>query len=104
MQKQLKKYFPFLFLFLFLFPVVEKQLHAFEHRDEAHCSATDKHFHEQEHNCSICDFTATDSATGAENRFSFVIAETNHAYNPFTDYVSSISTLLHLPSRAPPVA
>jgi len=104
MQKQLKKYFSFLFLLLFLFPMVEKQLHAFEHRDEAHCSATDKHFHELEHSCSICDFTATDSGTGTENHFSFVIAETSYAYNPFTYYVNGGSPLIHLPSRAPPIA
>jgi hypothetical protein len=104
MQKQLKKHFSFLFLFLFLFPMVEKQVHAFEHRNEVHCSATDKHFHEQEHNCSICDFTSTDSSTGTENRFSFVISEINYAYNPFIEYVSTPSTFLHLPSRAPPVA
>lgn len=84
--------------------MVEKQLHAFEHRDEVHCSATDKHFHELEHNCPICDFTSTDSNAGTENRFSFITAEIDYAYKPFTEYEGTSSTYLHLPSRAPPVA
>lgn len=104
MQKQLKKYFPFLFLFLFLFPMVEKQVHAFAHHEDIHCSATDKHFHELEHNCSICDFTSTDSNTTTDNHFSFVISEIEFTYNPFTESVSTPFAFLHLPSRAPPVA
>lgn len=103
MQRQLKKYFPFLFLFLFLFPMVEKQVHAFVHSEDLHCSATDKHFHEPEHNCSICDFTSTDSNTIAENHFSFVVSEFEFAYNPFSERINIPSTFLHLPSRAPPV-
>jgi hypothetical protein len=103
MQKQLKKYFPFLFLFLFLFPMAEKQIHAFAHHEDVHCSASEKHFHEPEHNCSLCDFTFTDSNTGAENNFSFVLSSVRFNYNPFNESSDVSTAEMHLPARAPPV-
>lgn len=102
MQKQIKKYFSFLFLFLFLFPIVEKQIHAFEHNNDLHCAATDKHFHSSEHTCSICDFTSTDSNSSAENNFSFIVSAISCTYDPFIVSVNSPTAFQDLPSRAPP--
>jgi hypothetical protein len=103
MQKSIYKYFSLFFLLLFLFPLVEKQLHAFQHQSDLHCSATDKHFHSEEHNCSICDFTATDSNTFTESDFTFIISGSVFSYNSFIENVNSVKPFHHLPSRAPPI-
>jgi hypothetical protein len=103
MHKQLKRYISFFFLFLFLFPQAEKQIHAFAHASELHCSSSDKHFHEPEHSCPICDFTSTDSSPLAENAVSFILSETEVCYHPFTGSVHEPSGYAYLPARAPPV-
>jgi hypothetical protein len=103
MQKKINKYFSLFCLLLFLFPLAEKQVHAFHHTEDPHCLASDKHFHALEHNCSICDFTVTDSGSPAENNFVFITSEFKFSYNFFKE--NSHSTDLHhyLPARAPPL-
>jgi hypothetical protein len=103
MKETFKKYCSIIFLFLFLFPLVEKEIHAIEHADDVHCSASDKHFHELEHSCSICDYTFSSSADlisplcfAVDNGKSFV-------FNPFIVEHVSIEFNYLLPSRAPPV-
>jgi hypothetical protein len=103
MQKKINKYFSVFFLILFLFSLVEKQAHAFQHQNDSHCLATDKHFHNVEHNCSICDFTSTDSNTSTENDFTFIISSSEFSYNAFQQNTNSLKSFHHLPSRAPPV-
>jgi hypothetical protein len=102
-SKKVTNYLSFFFLLLFLFPQAEKQIHAFQHKNDTHCSTTDKHFHNPEHNCSICDFTATDSNAISENDFSFTISGSQFLYEPFIENVNSVKTFHHLPSRAPPL-
>ena len=104
MHKQIKKYFSFFLLFLFLFPIIEKQLHAFEHNADSHCTATDKHFHTPEHSCSICDFTITDSNAAPETKVQFVISSNQFLFHSFTESVNTPTAFQDLPSRAPPVA
>ncbi len=100
----IKKYLAVLFLFLLLFPLTEKALHAFEHHDDIHCSITDKHFHEQEHECSICDFTITDSNGIPCTDVSFVISSQKFSYTEFISGLSIPYAYSNLPSRAPPMA
>ena len=79
-------------------------MHAFEHSDDIHCSITDQHFHEQEHECSICDFTITDTNGNHSNDVSFVISSQNFSYQLFTPELSIPFAYSNLPARAPPVA
>lgn len=104
MNNHLKKYKALFLLFLLLFPIAEKALHAFEHHDDLHCAITDKHFHEQEHECSICDFTITDSNGIPSTDFSFVISSQHFSYNEFISGPSIAYAYSNLPSRAPPIA
>lgn len=104
MNNHLKKYQVLFLLFLLFFPIVEKGLHALEHHDELHCTITDKHFHEQEHECSICDFTITDTNGSPSNEVSFIISSQNFSYQKFTRELSIPFAYSNLPSRAPPVA
>jgi hypothetical protein len=103
MQQQLKKYFSVIFLWLFLVPMVEQEIHAFEHQQDVHCNATDKHFHELEHTCSICDFTYTSSNYLADNNFQSIISVQQFYYSPFIKSVNTPLSLSLLPARAPPV-
>ena len=84
--------------------MVEKQVHAFEHFDEIKCNSTNKHLHTEEHHCSICDFTLTDSASTPELNFECVIYSEQYLFPLFLESVSILNTFNHLPSRAPPVA
>jgi hypothetical protein len=103
MSKSTTKYFSIFFLLLFLFPLAEKQAHAFQHHNDLHCSATNKHFHSEEHICSICDFNTTDSNTLSENYFSFVVTCFDLSFTPFAESTNSLQPFHHLPSRAPPI-
>lgn len=104
MYNHLKRYQALFLLFLLFFPIVEKAIHSFEHHDELHCTITDKHFHEQEHDCNICDFTITDSNGIPYNDVSFVIATQNISYKIFIQGLSIPFAYSNLPSRAPPIA
>jgi hypothetical protein len=103
MHQQLKKYLSLFFLSLFLFPMVEMQVHAFEHKDDLHCTSADKHFHPLEHNCSICDYTSTDSNSSTENNFSTLIFSSTFNFIPFIESVNIPDTFCDLPARAPPI-
>jgi len=57
MSHALKKYSSLFLLGIFLFAYTEKGIHDILHADDEHChSLTEKHFHNQEHHCFICDF------------------------------------------------
>jgi hypothetical protein len=103
MHKITKQLSSLSFLLLFLFPLVEKQLHAMEHADDIHCNATDKHFHEAEHSCSICDYTFSDTPSELKAEYSFFLSTINFEYIGFHPILNSGSETLLLPSRAPPI-
>ena len=104
MQKQLKKYLSFFFLFLLLFPIAEKGVHAFEHHDEVHCTITDKHFHELEQECSICDFTLIDANGLPNSEVKFIPSTHSFSFQEYIQRVSIPYAFSNLPSRAPPSA
>ncbi len=102
MLHQLKKYGALFLLLLFLFPVVEKQLHIYEHSADEHCYASDKHFHEMEHTCSICEFTLIDTLLLSNKFIPFVNTEYPHYFHMLNVRVNGNTTFSDLPSRAPP--
>ncbi|MGQ0827798.1 MAG: hypothetical protein ACT4ON_05335 [Bacteroidota bacterium] len=102
-MKHIKKYLSLFCLILFLFPLVEKNVHAFEHYDEVHCNSTDKHFHELEHTCSLCDFTITESYS-AESDYQLIISAKQFLFHPFIESVNTPHAFQDLPARAPPVS
>ena len=83
--------------------MVEMDMHAFEHQNDIHCNATDKHFHTLEHSCSLCDFTITDSSYPTENEHQFITSIQSFLFQPFIESVNTPSAFQNLPSRAPPV-
>ena len=103
MKETFKKYCSIIFLFLFLFPLVEKEIHAIEHADDVHCSASDKHFHELEHSCSICDYTMPAALGSANNSFHVVFNEQIISFNLYTDCINIPTAYQDIPSRAPPI-
>jgi len=57
MKLALKKYLSLFLLGIFLFAYSEKGIHDLLHSDDVHCnSLTEKHYHNAEHHCAICDF------------------------------------------------
>lgn len=104
MYPEFKKYLSILFLLIFLFPIVEKQIHEFEHRDDVHCSAADKHFHELEHSCSLCDQTIIDSTYPLATDFQLIISFQPFLFHPFVESIHAPDAFQYLPARAPPIA
>jgi hypothetical protein len=104
MHKDFKKYISLAILLLFLFPMVEKQIHAFEHSADKHCTANEKHFHELEHHCDVCVFTMGDSSleTGAD--YHFINSSEQYTYTISTERVYLTRIYNNLPARAPPTA
>lgn len=102
MRQQLKKYGSVFLLLLFLFPLVEKQLHIFDHLDDTRCVATDKHFHEMEHVCPICEFTITDSCILPDIQLTVIRSEQRHFFQILSENIHIPEAFQDLPSRAPP--
>lgn len=103
MRIELKKYSSLLLLILFLFPMVEKQAHAFEHSADTHCIASDKHFHEPEHHCDICDFTLTDTHHSADAGYRIIVSVQHFSFSSQLESLYISGAFQHLPARAPPV-
>lgn len=103
MKVLLKNISSIFLLFLFLFPLVEKEMHALEHADDFHCSSVDKHFHELEHSCSLCDYTMPATLGSANNSFHVVFNEQIILFNLYTDCINIPTAYQDIPSRAPPI-
>lgn len=87
-------------LLLFLF--VEKSLHELDHVNDFHCTASEKHIHNQEHTCSLCDFNITIQTfvhTTEQTVQSLSFTEITVVYY-FSDSHKQVALS---PARAPPV-
>jgi hypothetical protein len=104
MHKQLKKILSIFLLFLFLFPMVQKELHAYEHKNDFHCNSTDKHIHSIEHTCGICDFAIFDSTLNSSVPFTIITSEKHFLYIEYAENHNFSYCSQQLPPRAPPVA
>ncbi|HEX5001025.1 MAG TPA: hypothetical protein VFW78_00885 [Bacteroidia bacterium] len=65
----LKRSYALFLLFIFLTPSVQREWHAFAHKDERSCEAThSKHLHVQHHYCKFCDFSIPFNAELIDNQ------------------------------------
>ncbi|HET6228248.1 MAG TPA: hypothetical protein VFF27_18350 [Bacteroidia bacterium] len=103
MQQRLQKYGSLFLLLLFLFPLIEKGIHTFEHAGEERCVASDKHLHEQQHSCSICDFTLSNPHFIADADVVIIPNVHRIYFQPFTQSIHIPEAFQDLPSRAPPI-
>jgi hypothetical protein len=96
---------PVFFIAILVAPVIEKTFHELGHLEEVHC--TDKstlHFHETEHDCSLCDYQVSYGVEPLKNNFSASVYSIDfHFINPVIT-VPDFYELLALPARAPPLA
>ena len=98
-----RKYVSISLLALFLFPIIEKEIHTLQHVDSFHCKASDKHFHELQHNCSICDFIVPITTAPSQPNYDFNVYASSSQL-----FLSSEENLFSAPKyfvslRAPPV-
>ena len=57
MNQSFRRYISLFLLSIFLFAYTEKAVHDIEHSGDDHCHVIgEKHFHNAEHHCAICDF------------------------------------------------
>lgn len=104
MLKYLKIPLIFFLLFLFLFPLIRKGVHAFEHSADQHCSASEKHFHDLEQHCNVCDFTLTDSSFPEIIVFQLITSVRPFVFQHLNEGTCTSSVFQLLPSRASPIA
>jgi hypothetical protein len=103
MRLSLKKYSSLFLLSIFLFAYTEKGIHDILHADDDHChSLTEKHFHDQEHHCFMCDFDISTFGTASfPVEHSFILHSTEAIFlvteNSFSYKASSPSY-----TRGPP--
>jgi hypothetical protein len=66
---------------LFAIPTTEGIIHAIQHSNEQHCSAlNEKHFHEQEHHCALCDYNLIDHFSNSNDEFVQILNTTLFKY------------------------
>lgn len=99
---RLRKYFSIFTLAVFLFPLVVEEVHTYGHRNDFHCTASDTHFHELEHHCTICDYIPyTSDNTFQENTFSFLEIYTTVCFN-YYESVAVLNRHFNFSLRGPP--
>ena len=104
MSNSLKKYLPLFLLFWFLFPIAEKGIHSYVHRNDFHCNAkADKHVHEVEHHCSACDFNISVSDAPIVYQNDFIVYENSLILFPFSERLIVFRPNHAVFLRGPPV-
>ena len=103
MPKQITKYFPLFLLSIFLFPQVEKNIHDLKHKDDFFCKASDKHLHEQQHECPICEFILPVTTVAVNKNFVFSISSFSDFVLPFIEEKAISSLHYSVSLRGPPV-
>lgn len=57
MNQSFRRYFSLFLLSIFLFAYTEITVHSIEHSGDEHCHVIgERHIHNAEHHCAICDF------------------------------------------------
>lgn len=104
MKQFIKNSFTLLLLCLFIAPQVNKGLHDFEHRNDFHCDAKgEKHLHQLEHSCTLCDYVFASADQLPSKPDSVVLVQGNFSFTAFLPTKVSTLNTAYLPSRAPPV-
>jgi len=101
--QRIKKIFALFAIATFLFPLVEKEIHNFLHSEVVLCTITDKHFHQEEHHCNLCDLTrdvADKPTIFHHNLLIGILCNLNFVFN-VQDF--EIQKSVYSPLRAPPV-
>ena len=101
-MKARNKYIPVFLLFLFLFPLVEIGIHDFSHRNDSHCLSNQKHFHQQEHNCSLCDYNTSTSDASLPKPEVLASVSFPVFYSSLTESEVLAPVQYNLSPRAPP--
>jgi hypothetical protein len=104
MKSFLKKYGSLFLLLLFLFPLAEKEFHALEHKDDFHCTSLEKHYHNYEHHCDICNYTLIKHSSVPFSAFEFTLSNQAFSFIPYKAEQLVTKACIYSPSRAPPVA
>ena len=102
MRELLRRYIGVFLLLLFIFPQAEKVLHDYKHRNDFHCSTTDRHFHFPEHHCQICDYIPV--ASDKLNFYNQVPVDAKYITVFFSFYENSVIAKhnYNVSLRAPP--
>jgi hypothetical protein len=100
-----KNIIAFALLLLFLIPTAEQTFHAILHASDVHCNTiNEKHYHEQEHHCSFCDFNFVDIFSSPICFYNCIISSLNFEFSSFviTNFIE-LNILLQK-VRGPPSA
>ena len=84
--------------------MVEKEVHSFEHAADPHCVSINKHFHNAEHNCPICDFVFVSSENPIKANNAIVLFSTSFCYIPSINSIYELNRIDNSGSRAPPIS
>lgn len=103
-MQHLKNYFSIVLLLIFLFPIIEKDVHDIEHKNDFHCGAVEKHFHSAEHHCPICNFIFTSSEGPAKAETKIIVFCASFSYAASINSVYELNRIDNSGSRAPPTA
>ena len=82
-----------------------ESLHAFSHKDDAHCQEkTEHHIHEQEHHCQLCDasFSTLEKTIFYQPVFFHRFIQFSPVFSQHFSFLLIHSALLAL--RGPPVS
>ena len=97
-----KKYFAIVTLLVFLFPIAIESAHAIQHSKDVHCFSSGHHIHQQEHHCSICDYSSPIFNSSITQIFTLKATEQIIHYPFFYQTIALFAFLKGTSLRAPP--
>jgi hypothetical protein len=103
LRRKIATAFVFLFLFAFAGVQVETVAHGILHRHDPHCSAAEKHFHEQEHHCFACDMNVQLADVDQPQPFSVTLPAKQNAQLVFSPAEIIPQSVAHPAQRGPPI-
>jgi hypothetical protein len=84
--------------------MLEKEIHNFSHCEVILCTHTDKHFHQEEHHCNLCDFTRDVADRPIFFQHDLLIERLCDLNFIYTIDQIEIQKAVYSPLRAPPIS
>jgi len=93
----------FLLLIIMLLPTIIQSVHVFEKHEQSNCNELTIHIHEQEIDCSICDFHISSFDYSFTNKIEYLLTKNHTIYADYYKSKKHNSIKLSYSLRGPPL-
>lgn len=102
MKAQITRFLTVFLAWVLLMPTAFEFTHSINHKDEFKCNSSEKHFHEKEDHCSICDFVLPLSIEAEDEVSGFKTFLSSINYFPLLEFIFIPYQNYNFSLRGPP--